>query len=826
MCESRRPLMERVGFYADRMRNEYARKRVQNQWRSLKHAIMEQNHKRAQDIDGANGLRVERLAAGEPANIVNHEIDNKIGEIQVKYDAIIATMEHNVFQDRAARKRGAGFFSYEGGLVGRDYYPSHHAIIERNNSHPMLRCLMSKLPRGRKRHLIRDGITRGVPIAGSNDKKYREIFVKKTLALDMAWIESNPLMRGIIRIDIDRDFDDEAELIHKIRAQDCPLPNIITWKKNTANKVDHPHLYYVLENSVCWTDKGRNGPKRLFLTIQSTITRRLASIGADPYGGSNSLRGKNPLSPLNISVEVVPHTYRLGGDRASADNLSALLNLTRADYRLAGRKEHGTSNEIFSTTIDIAKYLIRDYHPQSSYRQKLVAGGYASDIRLLGGDAILLVNFKRDLERKVSNALGGRIKAQKNEKQAGIKKKIAKTCSEIADRLWGSFDPSKEHQDQRRHIMRCPDFKKQAPSSVKRAIVMLKEAKTVQDAESAGAHFTAAVKREGTIAKLVRAAIDAGIDSAGAITADHIRHLVEATGISRRQCYAYRADLPPAIQAELNRRKAAMRRHKAELDDMARDITARSSAIGQVIWRIISPHINRDYTVNSQSLSCAISPLVKKDGSMLPGDQKFFIGGDIYHFPSGKRINDPNDPGKLDDLNELSDIPGHDHQNCADNSGYRQIDIQKRATLIYAAIILHLADHKNTKKLEAAKESETAIQAALISRPFAQSQDNGLIRSRLSIWHHDKNFNDKDCDTVYLIRSKSSMCDGPMISVIAARTVDESNIFTRERISDPREDLHVVEKISQAKTASGGKKYYMDSYGFKYIEYMNLGMAA
>jgi hypothetical protein len=803
--------MDRVAFFTDVERNRYARRRMRDAGKTLNDAIAEQERRCAAEIAACEESRLPRLAAGEAPEIVDREIANNIGAISEKYDAIIRRIFELVDRDREAAARGAGDFKFSGGLVGRDYYPAHAAQINKKATDPMLRVFSSKLPRGRDRPAIRGGKIRGVPLTGSNDKKYLERFGKKTLGEDSCWVETNPLMRGIIRIDIDTDFLNEAELIHKIRTLDCPLPNIIVWKKNATNIVAHPHLIYVLEDSVCWTEKGRPGPKRLFKTVQSTMIRRLASIGADPYGSSNSLRGKNPISPLNINVAVVPHPYRLGGDRASADNLSALLGLTREDYKIAGQRRTGTSNKIFSTTQDVAKYLIRHYHPLSSYRQKLVAGGYAPDPRMID-TGMLLDSFKRDLKKQVSDLLIGAIKSKSREDRLKTEKKIAEKCDSVADLFWATFDPSKEHSDERRHIMRHPDFKKQASSGARRAITMLNAATTIKAAQSAGAHFTAALKRDATISKLVQAAIDAGID--GAITADHIHLLVRETGVSRRQCYAYRAELPRAIDAELRRRAAAKRRRDATKAAQVRSITSRSSAINGVICRIIAASADSADIFAGRS---AISSLVKKACLSSLDKNKSEPTGNTFSFAAGKLINNHYDDGAGGDAGLSAVIPDH-----------LALNADRRDHIIRSAKLIHrqIENWRSNQVVDRANDFSASVRQDLANRRFSEQQRAATIKSNLSPWRDHDNFNDKDCETVYLVKLNSSMCSGQKLSVIATRTLDETNIFTRERIMVPAQIKYISERVGYAQMASKNKRYKITGYEFNDVEHSDLLKAA
>jgi hypothetical protein len=340
---------------------------------------------------------------------------------------------------------------------------------------------------------------------------------------------------------------------------------------------------------------------------------------------------------------------------------------------------------------------------------------------------------------------------------------------------------------------------------------MLNAATTIKAAQSAGAHFTAALKRDATIAKLVQAAIDAGID--GAITADHIHLLVRETGVSRRQCYAYRGELPAAIDAELRRRATAKRRRDAAKSAQVRAITSRSSAINTMICRIIAAD---SADIFAKSPISAISSLVKKVCLTSLDKNKSEPTGNIFSFATGKLINSYDDDGAGGDAGLHAIIPDH----LATNS-------DRRDNIIRSAKSIHreIENLCPNRAIDRANDFSANIRNELANRIFAQQQRAGTLKSNLSPWHHD-NFNDKDCETIYLVKLNSSMCNGEKLSVIATRTLDETNIFTRERIMVPAQIKYISERVGYAQMASQNKRYKITGYEFNDVEHSDLLKAA
>jgi len=179
-----------------------------------------------------------------------------------------------------------GYVSGKPGRGGRGYWRSafiHQGLV--STEHPILRLFVTKLHKARR---LLTGNDKGAVTAGG----------PKVLALDDAYVHANAEMRGVLRVELDRDFVSWDHLRQAILACDVPLPNIaVAHVHEVTGAVQAPHLIWLLEHSVCFTGRGRAGPQAAFRSALQRLTVALATAGADHGGLANALKMKNPLSP-------------------------------------------------------------------------------------------------------------------------------------------------------------------------------------------------------------------------------------------------------------------------------------------------------------------------------------------------------------------------------------------------------------------------------------------------------------------------------------------------------------------------------------------------
>ncbi|MFL5256580.1 MAG: hypothetical protein ACJ8AI_27540 [Rhodopila sp.] len=127
-------------------------------------------------------------------------------------------------------------------------------------------------------------------------------------------------MRGFLRVEIDRRLS-RAEIKDICRTTGIPLPNVVVGHADASGALLNPHLLWLLEHSVSFTDQGLRRFKSLFSMVLRGLTVALIPYGADPGGYSNAMRVKNPLSPLW-------HREVLGERPYSLNTLKVFVDLT------------------------------------------------------------------------------------------------------------------------------------------------------------------------------------------------------------------------------------------------------------------------------------------------------------------------------------------------------------------------------------------------------------------------------------------------------------------------------------------------------------------
>lgn len=179
-----------------------------------------------------------------------------------------------------------GYVSGKPGWGGRGYWRSafrYEGLV--STEHPILRLFVTKLHKARR-------------LLTGNDKGAVTVGGPKVLALDDAYVHANADMRGVLRVELDRDFASWDQLRQTVLACGVPMPNIaVAHVHEVTGAVQAPHLIWLLENSVCFTGRGRAGPQAAFRSALQRLTVALATAGADQGGLANALKMKNPLSP-------------------------------------------------------------------------------------------------------------------------------------------------------------------------------------------------------------------------------------------------------------------------------------------------------------------------------------------------------------------------------------------------------------------------------------------------------------------------------------------------------------------------------------------------
>ncbi|MFL5283051.1 MAG: replication initiation protein [Rhodopila sp.] len=224
------------------------------------------------------------------------------------------------WQEKATRKAAHrerlrhGFF-WPGGAVGGNeryqrepfWYPG--LVSDR---HPMLLFFASKVPKG-KTLVCGDGK------AVVSRAPHRS----KLLGCDMAYVVGNQSVRGFLRVEMDRRLS-VADVKEACRAAGIPLPNIAVGHADASGALLNPHLLWLLEHSVTFTDRGRRRFTSLFKAVLRGLTAALMPYGADPGGYSNAMRVKSPLSPPWQSDVLAEVPYSLATLKGCVD-LSAKL---------------------------------------------------------------------------------------------------------------------------------------------------------------------------------------------------------------------------------------------------------------------------------------------------------------------------------------------------------------------------------------------------------------------------------------------------------------------------------------------------------------------
>lgn len=247
----------------------------------------------------------------------------------------------------------------------------------RSEEHPLLRFFVSKLHRRAK---LRTGREKGRVETGA----------PKVLALDAEYTEGNTIMRAILRVELDRDFHGGwIDLWAAIDGCGVVRPNLAIGHVNpSTGAVEHPHLIWILENSIPFTDRGSWRAQAAFRATLRSLIYALMPTGADPGGLSNSLRMKNPLSPLWGYAVGTPEPF------ASLDDVRSGLRWHVTDAMLWPEKAKAAgaapdvdkvlaepgSNSFFGSVRSFAFSRVADHHPLSGDSRS--AGEFTAEVAL------------------------------------------------------------------------------------------------------------------------------------------------------------------------------------------------------------------------------------------------------------------------------------------------------------------------------------------------------------------------------------------------------------------------------------------------------------
>ncbi|MBL6080784.1 replication initiation protein [Belnapia sp. T18] len=191
-----------------------------------------------------------------------------------------------------------------------------------SSEHPILQLFASKVPKVRRLY-----------VGDHKGEAYRSD--SKLLALDAAYVEDNKRVCGVLRIEVDAilAWDDIADAC---RTAGVPLPNLVVGWEDNDGRVHHPHLFWLLHDSVPMEGERCARFSALYRGVLRGLTKALLPLGADPGGLLNSHRHKNPLSPMWQRRILAEQPYDLGVLRQHVDinvRMDALRELAAAQQR-------------------------------------------------------------------------------------------------------------------------------------------------------------------------------------------------------------------------------------------------------------------------------------------------------------------------------------------------------------------------------------------------------------------------------------------------------------------------------------------------------------
>ena len=290
-------------------------------------------------------------------------------------------------------------FRWRGGPVAdniRDLRAAFHEPGLISDQHPILKLFVTKLRRARNLYI-------------GDTKSERFTSDSKLLALDAAYVEDNRVMCGVLRIELGHVVS-AAEVEDACQTAGVPHPNIIVGWKDRDGAYVHPHLIWLLHESLPLGDEAPKRFRSLYRGVLRGLTKALLPIGADPAGLLNSHRHKNPLSPLWDRKVLAEQPYQLRDLAKQVDITVRMATLNElAVLRGAGSMkprvpDHPNptvaiaSNWLFSELAGWARTAVVRHRAEGGDRPALATAVAAEADRLMSA-------LSGDLRRKNRRAL-------------------------------------------------------------------------------------------------------------------------------------------------------------------------------------------------------------------------------------------------------------------------------------------------------------------------------------------------------------------------------------------------------------------------------------
>jgi hypothetical protein len=337
------------------------------------------------------GSHPDFAARADAKLIVRHEMglcyrgERKVAAAERKAAITVRTRDGIVWQGRSTK-----------GLV--------------SDHHPILKLFAAKLPRGQD-------LTVGDDKAISGPAPHRS----KLLGLDAAYVDCLKSMRGVIRIEIDANLTWQQIEAACISAQ-IPLPNIAVGFEDADGVVWHPHLLWLLTNSVAFTAAGHVKHKKLFDATLRGLTAALLPSGADPGGIFNSMRCKNPLSP-SWSRRV----------------------LAEVPYSLADLRQPSVSKLPQSNVVLTAEHPDPEVAVGSNALFRTVAGWAREHVRAVRDDAAMSDDDWAAMVKEVAEDHATTMLHTRpgDEKHRGVQRRVHRLAALVARWTWANVRPKK-----------------------------------------------------------------------------------------------------------------------------------------------------------------------------------------------------------------------------------------------------------------------------------------------------------------------------------------------------------------------------------------------
>jgi len=429
-------------------------------------------------------------------------------EIEDHYEAEQQTERARARKQEIAKRLNEGF-EWPGGRYGGETYQDGYRRDAfgfqglRSDEHAILKLFVSKLPRAAK------GLQVGTLKSAVHGTR------SKLLGLDEPIVTFCEVMRGVWRVDVDGTFASTAAIYRALNELRVPWPNIVTGFRDEAGQWIRPHFYFLLEHSVCFSDRGDVRLMRLFDAIGRGLVHALLRIGADPGGLSNPNRGKNPLSPLWHSEIIRDEPWSMDEikDRVCLNvSKEHLVRLAAEVLEPVVALKDGTklpSNSFFTRLQERAFDIVGAHHKAGDYDQ------FAAEMQVC---ALELCGAFGSVKERVLRAVARR----------------------VTDYVWSHHDPKAKPHAVRRGRGRCHHEV---------------QGKTMRERQQIGGRATASARRAASVAAIVAAhgrLVEQGRAAPGVLPKPGI--LAAEAGVSAETLRVCRAEVAAALAAESQRR--------------------------------------------------------------------------------------------------------------------------------------------------------------------------------------------------------------------------------------------------------------------------------